>query len=98
MPEHARIARFGKGIVMREARVTLPELALVAITRGAGGAGLGLLLADRLSADSRKALGWGLLLLGAATTIPLALEVFGKSRRVPEEGMWEESDLAVACG
>jgi hypothetical protein len=36
---------------MRETRITLPELVLVAGTRAALGAGLGLLLADRLSAD-----------------------------------------------
>lgn len=82
---------------MREARVTLPELALVAITRAAGGAGLGLLLANRLSADSRKALGWGLLLLGAVTTIPLAFEVLGKRRPAADEEVWEESEVVVSC-
>jgi hypothetical protein len=65
---------------MREVNLTLPELALIAMTRGVAGAGIGLLLADRLSADQRRALGWGLFLLGAVTTIPLAAEVFGKSR------------------
>lgn len=82
---------------MREARVTLPELALVAITRAAGGAGLGLLLANRLSADSRKALGWGLLLLGAVTTIPLAFEVLGKRLSAADEEVWEESEVVVSC-
>ena len=82
---------------MRETRVTLPELALVAITRAAGGAGLALLLGDRISAESRKALGWGLLLLGAATTIPLAAEVLGKSRRATDEDeVGEETEIAVA--
>jgi hypothetical protein len=33
---------------MREASITLPELGLIAGTRAALGAGLGLLLADRL--------------------------------------------------
>ena len=41
------------------------------------GAGIGLLLADRLSDDQRKGAGWALMLVGAVTTIPLALEVFG---------------------
>jgi hypothetical protein len=63
---------------MRETRVTLPELALIAGTRAALGAGLGLPLADRLSVDQRRAVGWTLLLFGAITTIPIALEVFGK--------------------
>jgi uncharacterized membrane protein YfcA len=62
---------------MRETRVTLPELALIAGTRAALGAGIGLLLADRLPDNQRKAVGWTLLLVGAVTTIPLAIEVFG---------------------
>lgn len=65
---------------MRETRITLPELALVAGTRAALGAGLGLLLADRLSADQRRAVGWTLVLIGAISTIPLAVDVLGKSR------------------
>jgi len=65
---------------MRETRISLPELALIAGTRAAVGAGLGLLLADRLSAEQRKAVGWTLFLVGLATTFPLALEVFGGQR------------------
>jgi hypothetical protein len=65
---------------MRETRLSLPELGLVAGTRAVLGVGLGLLLADRLSADQRKAAGWALFLVGAATTIPLALEVLGGGR------------------
>jgi hypothetical protein len=76
-------------MVMRETHLSLPELGLVAITRAALGAGLALLLADRLSADQRRALGWGLFLLGALTTIPLAVEVLGKSRPAFAEDGWE---------
>ena len=65
---------------MRRMSITFPEIALIAGTRALLGAGLGLLLADRLSDDRRKAIGWTLLLVGAATTVPLALEVLGKSR------------------
>jgi uncharacterized membrane protein YfcA len=65
---------------MRDLHVTLPELALIAGTRGMLGAGLGLLLADRLPEAQRKAVGWTLLLVGVVTTIPLALEVFGAGR------------------
>lgn len=63
---------------MRETHLTFPELALIAGTRGAFGAGLGLLLADRLSPDQRRAVGWTLVLVGAITTVPLAIEVFGR--------------------
>lgn len=65
---------------MRETRITLPELILVAGTRAALGAGLGLLLADRLSDNERRAVGWTLFLFGALTTVPLALEVLGGHR------------------
>ncbi len=65
---------------MREVQVSLPELALLAGTRAALGAGLGLLLADHLPEVQRKAVGWTLLLIGVATTVPLAFEVLGKVR------------------
>lgn len=65
---------------MKETRITLPELALIAGTRAAAGAGLGLLLANRLSESQRRAVGWTLLLVGALSTVPLALEVFGNFR------------------
>ena len=65
---------------MRETQITLPELALVAGTRAALGAGVGLLLANRLSDEQRRAVGWTLVLFGALSTIPLAFEVFGGPR------------------
>ena len=63
---------------MKEAQLTLPELAMIAGTRAALGAGIGLLLADRLSESQRKAVGLTLLLIGVVTTVPLAFEVLGK--------------------
>ena len=65
---------------MRETRITIPELVLIGATRGLAGAGLGLLLANRLSDDQRRAVGWSLFLIGALSTIPLAFEVFGGRR------------------
>jgi hypothetical protein len=63
---------------MKKAELTLPEIALIAGTRGMLGAGAGLLLADRLNDDQRRAIGWTLLIIGAISTIPLAIEVLGK--------------------
>jgi hypothetical protein len=63
---------------MRERAITLPELGLIAGTRAALGAGIGLLLADRLDPDRRRAVGWTLLLVGVISTVPLAMEVLGK--------------------
>jgi uncharacterized membrane protein YfcA len=65
---------------MREAHVTLPERAVITGMRGMLGAGLGLLLADHLPDTQRKAIGWTLLLVSAATTLPLALDVLGSNR------------------
>ena len=64
---------------LKQREVTLPELALIAGTRVALGAGLGLLLSDRLSPEQRRAVGCSLVLFGALTTIPLAIQVLGKS-------------------
>jgi hypothetical protein len=65
---------------MKKTEITLPELALIAGTRVMLGAGAGLLLADGLNKDQRKAVGWTLLLVGALSTIPLAIDVFSKRR------------------
>lgn len=61
--------------------IRLPELALLAGTRGALGAGVGLLLSDKLSEEQRKNIGWTLVAVGVLTTIPLAAMLFGRRRR-----------------
>jgi hypothetical protein len=61
--------------------VTLPELGMIAGTRAALGAGLGLLLADRLAPDQRRAVGWTLLAVGALTTIPIVAGVLSRGER-----------------
>jgi hypothetical protein len=66
---------------MMETKITLPELGLLASTRGMLGAGIGLLLANRLTQEQRKAVGWTLVLVGIVTTVPLAFEVLNSSRR-----------------
>ena len=63
---------------MIERRLTIAELILIAGTRVALGAGIGLLLSNRLSKDQRKAAGLALALVGGLTTIPLAVNVIGK--------------------
>jgi hypothetical protein len=60
---------------MRKVKLSMPELALIAGTRGALGAGIALLLADRLTPEQRKAAGAALTIVGVISTIPLALEV-----------------------
>lgn len=63
-------------------RVSVPELALIAVTRGAIGFGAGLLLADKLKQERRKVLGWSLFLSGLASTVPIAMHVFGNKNSV----------------
>lgn len=67
---------------MIKAELSLPEIGLIAATRGLLGAGIALLLADKLDAEQRKAVGWTLVGIGALTTIPLALDVFSKRQTV----------------
>ena len=63
--------------------VTMPEIALVAVTRAAIGFGAGLLLAGKLERKRRKLLGWTLFLSGLASTIPIATHLLGKSGSLP---------------
>ena len=63
---------------MKTHPVTLPEMAIVGMTRGMAGAGAGLLLAGRMAPEVRRAVGWTLLAVGAATTIPIVLSFLAK--------------------
>lgn len=60
---------------MIEREVALPTIGLIAGTRAALGVGIGLLLADRLTPEQRRAAGWALVTLGTLTTIPLVAQV-----------------------
>ena len=70
---------------MTERNLSIAEIMLIAGTRVALGAGIGLLLSRRLNNDQRKAAGLALTLVGALTTIPLALGVIAKKRATPAE-------------
>ena len=65
---------------MRETRVSLPELGLIAMTRAALGVGVGLLVAGALGTSARRTVGWALVVTGGLATIPLALEVLQRNR------------------
>jgi multisubunit Na+/H+ antiporter MnhB subunit len=60
-----------------------PLLGFVVGTRVALAFGLGLLVSDRIPARRRRTLGFTLVAIGAVTTIPAAMSVFG--RRSPSE-------------
>jgi hypothetical protein len=63
---------------MIERKLTINEIMLIAGTRFALGAGIGLLLSNRLNRAQRKAAGLALALFGGLMTIPLALGVIEK--------------------
>jgi hypothetical protein len=62
---------------MRERRLSIPEIGLIAGTRVALGAGIGLLLAEKAGAK-RRGTGWALLAVGALTTIPIVVNLCRK--------------------
>jgi hypothetical protein len=70
--------------LMNERRVNLSDILLIGATRGMLGAGIGLLVAAKLSNEQRRAVGRTLVLVGAVTTIPLAMRVFGQKPRQAE--------------
>jgi len=76
---------------MRETRLSLPQVFLIASTRGMLGAGLALLLSNRLTEAQCKAIGWTLFFVGAVTTVPLAFEVLGSGQSV-SRARWAKLD------
>jgi hypothetical protein len=83
-----------EGLVMRKIPLTVPELGLIAGTRFILGGSLALLLGHHLSPRQRKVLGWTFLLVGAASTIPLAIDVLG--RRAKAREWWREMEMRPA--
>ena len=73
----------GKGLsryFRKESKLPIPVIALIGGTRAVLGAGLGLLLADKLKGKPRKAVGLTLFLVGAVSTIPLVRNVIAHSK------------------
>jgi hypothetical protein len=62
---------------MKKVDLTLPEFGFVVATRAALGVGIGLLAAGGLRPGKRRTVGWTLVTLGALTTIPALMAVFG---------------------
>jgi len=65
---------------MKKVELAIPEVALIAGTRVMLGAGAALLLANQLNEKKRKRFGWAMFLVGAISTIPLAIDVFSKRK------------------
>jgi hypothetical protein len=62
--------------------LSFPLFALFGLTRGLGGIGAGLLLADRVAHKRRKKLGKVLFGIGAASTVPLIVAFVRRNRRL----------------
>jgi hypothetical protein len=78
---------------MRRVSIPLVEIELIAVTRVALGAGIGLLLAGRLTNSKRRSIGWLLVALGGLTTIPLRSDVMG---RQPASGAPSDRQLPAS--
>ena len=65
---------------MRTISLRVPEIGFIAGTRAAFGAGLGLLLADRLNRRQRRKVGRMLVAIGAVTTVPVVVKLIRKTK------------------
>jgi hypothetical protein len=63
---------------MRDPELTLPEVMFIVGTRAALAAGVALLVSNTLSRGQRRSIGAALVAVGAVTTIPAAMALFGR--------------------
>lgn len=86
-------------MALTERGLTIPEIMLIGGTRAALGVGIGLLIADRLNKDQRKAAGWALLAVGVLTTFPIVRGVLAKPQFAPVKRRFSrENDSARGTG
>jgi hypothetical protein len=62
-------------ISAKRVTLTLPEIGLIAMTRGAFGVGIGLLLSNALEKEERRSAGLALLAVGVLTTVPILMRL-----------------------
>ena len=62
---------------MKKHEVTIPQIGLMVGKRAMLGAGIALLLSEKLTSEQRRAISWTLVAVGALTTIPLAVQLLG---------------------
>lgn len=81
---HIAPRRAAQALTRMDTRISLPELGLVALTRGMLGAGVALLLGAKADPRTRRAVGWTLTAVGIVTTLPLLLDVLAhRTPRAP---------------
>jgi hypothetical protein len=60
---------------VKRVELPVPEIGILAVTRAMLGAGVGLMVADKLSERQRKVIGRTLFLIGVLSTIPLVKDI-----------------------
>ncbi len=83
---------------MNPRTISIPTLALIGSTRGMLGAGLGLLLANKLSDVRRRGVGTSLLAVGLLSTIPLAMHIFRSKPTVTSPTLPTASEEPIRRG
>jgi putative Mn2+ efflux pump MntP len=63
---------------MKSKNLPVPLIGAIAATRALLGAGIGLLASSRVPRKYRRTMGFVLVGIGVATTVPIALRVFGR--------------------
>lgn len=66
---------------MNRIDLSIPQLGFVIATRAALGAGIGLLLSQKLARKQSRTVGLALVAFGALTTIPAILAIRGSVRK-----------------
>jgi hypothetical protein len=76
---------------MKQARLDLPELGFIIVTRAILGAGIALLSSDLFTRDQRKIIGGTLTIIGLLTTIPSIWAVCGNLEKSGQPGSGEKA-------
>ncbi|MBV8813108.1 MAG: hypothetical protein JO271_01350 [Verrucomicrobia bacterium] len=79
---------------MKQARLDLPELGFIIVTRAILGAGIALLSSNLFTRDQRKIIGGTLTIIGLLTTIPSVWAVCGNLEKSRQPGAGETVDAA----
>ena len=69
--------------------VSFPDVGLIAVTRGMIGVGAGLLLANTIAREKRRAIGLPLLIGGVLSTIPIAMHLLQNRNDIDKDESME---------
>jgi hypothetical protein len=65
---------------MKQIVLNVPTFGFAVVTRAMIGAGIALLLSDRVAAERRRTVGLALIMIGAAATVPVVRAVMRGSK------------------